>query len=183
MTKTRRAGFRKKRRRGGRKTVKRRGGRRRSRVKRRGKGRRSRGTKRRGGRRRSRRRKRGGNTTHNKSGTKTLLQKAQGYASGRENTICPDGSCEYSSKNMTTQQGAEKFIKQEESTKSKGMGSWFQDPNNPNVSEKEHQKQFRKNNPAPGVITKPVFDKYIKGKFNTGTNPYYGDFNKGTSLF
>ena len=89
---------------------------------------------------------------------------------------------------MTTQQGAEKFIKQEESTKSKGMGTWFQDPNDhtkDKVSEKEYQKQFRKNNTVPGVITKSVFDKYIKGKFNTGTNPYYGegsDINLGTSL-
>ena len=48
MTKTRRAGFRKKRRGGGRKTVKRRAGRRRA-VKRRAGSRRSRGTKRRGG--------------------------------------------------------------------------------------------------------------------------------------
>ena len=49
MTKTRRAGFRKKRRRGGRKTVTRKGGKRRSRVTKRGGRRRSRGTKRRGG--------------------------------------------------------------------------------------------------------------------------------------
>ena len=49
MTKTRRAGFRKKRRRGGRKTVKRKGGKRRSRVTKRGGRRRSRGTKRSGG--------------------------------------------------------------------------------------------------------------------------------------
>jgi len=49
MTKTRRAGFRKKRRGGGRKTVKRKGGKRRSRVTKRGGRRRSRGTKRRGG--------------------------------------------------------------------------------------------------------------------------------------
>ena len=49
MTKTRRAGFRKKRRRGGRKTVTRKGGKRRSRVTKRGGRRRSRGTKRSGG--------------------------------------------------------------------------------------------------------------------------------------
>jgi len=85
MTKTRRAGFSKKRRGGGRKTITRKGGKRRSRVTKRGGSRRSRGTKRRGGKQ-SRRiyyRKRKNKNKTRKGGTNNLC--AEKYEHGDKN--------------------------------------------------------------------------------------------------
>ena len=97
MTKTRRAGFSKKRRRGGRKTMKRRGRKRRTRVKRRG-------------RKRSSRRRRGGaGTTHNSSNKKAgwTIPNCSYGESGFSTPFCQDATDDFHNPYMETlEQGA-----------------------------------------------------------------------------